>query len=134
MTFVLEEPFFSFNSATISDEFPGFPDNPMTRYDDDDRIVVVGSSYSPDSFWVAYHRCFLEIVSRFPIGYVFEGFPCFLLKLCSMGHEWYREVFSSSGKVFRELFFSLSGNSVFSLLQRLLFEIFYLFYLFVELF
>ncbi len=43
---MFEEPGFSFQSATISDELTTLSDDTMTGDDDDNRIVVIGSSDS----------------------------------------------------------------------------------------
>ncbi len=110
---MFEEPDFSCQSASVSDEFSGFSYHSMTRNDDDYRIMVIGSSDSSHCLRIADHGRFFEIISSLTMGNFLEGFPCFHLEFCSTRVEWNREVFSCSFEIFSELESYLWENQIF---------------------
>ena len=105
--FMIEEPLFPRQSSPISDEFATLSDDSMAGDDDDDRVMMVGSSYSSDSFRIPDHRRLFEVASRLSIGDRFERFPCFYLEISTTRFHWYSKFFSRSCEVFSEFFFHL---------------------------
>ena len=72
---MLEEPYLPLDPATISYKLATFSDHSMTWYDDDDRIVVIGSSDCSDCFRVTNLGRLFLITPSVSIWNSLESFP-----------------------------------------------------------
>jgi hypothetical protein len=104
---VFEEPDFSFHPTPISHEFATRTDDSMTRDDDDDTIVMIGSADSPDSTIMRDHLRLFPIAASLAVWDSLQSLPGVFLKICSIDSERDIEVFSLSLKVFSEFLFCL---------------------------
>ena len=100
---VLEEPHLPRQSATISYEFARCSDDSVTGDDDDDPIVVIGSTDSSYSPIPADHLCLFSVAACLTVWDLSESLPGVSLELGSIDCERYIEYLSSSGEVFSEL-------------------------------
>ncbi len=116
---MIEKPYFSLQSTTVSDEFSTLSDDAMTGDEYGKVIGMIGSADRSYCFRTAYHRSFFEIASSLSVGDLFECFPCLHLELSSMWSEWYSEIFSLSLEVFWEFFAQFFYKSIFSCLYLL---------------
>ncbi len=127
---MFEKPYFAFYSSTISHKFPRCTDHTMTRYDDDDIIMMIGSSDGSYRFVMSYHRSLFEITSSFTIRDNLQTCPGFFLELGSIYGERNIKYFPCSSKIFSELHFYLINNWIYTELCFSIVQFFYFFYLF----
>lgn len=116
--FMIEKPYFSFQSTTISDEFSTLADHSVTGDEYGKVIGMIGSADGTYCLRTAYHRRFFEIVSSFSVGYLFECLPHLHLELGSMWSKRNGELFPLSSEVFRKLFFCLIEDFIGSVIAK----------------
>jgi hypothetical protein len=101
----------------------------MARDDDDDRIFIIGATYSSDSFRASCEESLFFIAASFSIGDIFQCFPGFSLEVCPIRCKWYGKMFPLSGEIFIELEFCFCEQRMLRTSQRSV-----LFHFFLKLF
>src|SRR5580658_2209970 len=81
---MIQQPFFSPKSATISNQVPLGPDHPVTRHDDHDIVLPVGRRGRPDIFSISQPSGLLQVADCLSKGYRHQLVPNPLLKLATL--------------------------------------------------
>lgn len=79
----------------------------MTGDDDDDPIVVIGSTDSSDSPISPDHPRLFSVAPSLTVWDFFQSFPSIFLEIGTIDREWDIELFSLSFEVFSEFLFCL---------------------------
>lgn len=107
-----EEPDLPLDPATISYKFTTRTDDSMTRDDDDNVIVVIGSTDSTDSRCSPDHTSLFTVAASLSVWDFLESLPGVSLKIRTIDSEWDREFFSLTCEVFSEFLLCLLEENI----------------------